>query len=450
MATTYAMVAGSAAFSVFWVLAVFPSLPLLPVGRTAGSLLSAALMVAAGVLTPDEAYSSVDLPILGLLFGTMTLVVYLDRAGLFRHLSRLLTWRSLGPRDLAARVSVVSAACASLLTNDTSCVALTRYLLHHVRSDRSGGGASSSPLPFLLALASGANIGSSATPIGNPQNLVIALRGGISFLDFVKGLLPAAVVGVIVNAAILLCFFWRSLDNNSNNRDNEEEGLSPLAVEDSEVGEEEENIDDEWKRRLWNACVYMVTAGMVVAMLAGLDMSWSAICAALTLVALDFKDAQPCLDKIMYSILVFFSGMFMAVEGFDKTGIPGAFWEAMEPYARLDSVSGLAVLSIVIIFLSNLISNVPTVLLLGSKIAESAGKVSAEYEKKAWLVLAWVSTIAGNLTLLGSAANLIVSEQARLSPPHLKFNLSFWQHLLFGVPSTILVTAIGLAIIMLS
>lgn len=78
--------------------------------------------------------------------------------------------------------------------------------------------------------------------------------------------------------------------------------------------------------------------------------------------------------------------------------------------------------------------------------AASAAAISMAEEKKAWLLLAWVSTVAGNLSLLGSAANLIVCEQARQAP-HLSYTLSFWSHLKFGVPSTIIVTAIGLPLV---
>ncbi|KAJ0475955.1 putative citrate transporter-like domain-containing protein [Helianthus annuus] len=138
--------------------------------------------------------------------------------------------------------------------------------------------------------------------------------------------------------------------------------------------------------------------------------------------------------------------MFVTIEGFDRTGIPEAIWNFMEPYAKINKVSGVAVLAIVIVVLSNLASNVPTVLLLGSRVAAAAATISPEKEKKAWLILAWVSTAAGNLSLLGSAANLIVCEQARRAQ-HSGYNLTFWAHLKFGVPSTIIVTAIGLPLI---
>ncbi|KAL2476066.1 Divalent ion symporter [Abeliophyllum distichum] len=200
-----------------------------------------------------------------------------------------------------------------------------------------------------------------------------------------------------------------------------------------------------WKRILWKMCVYLVTIGMLVSLLLGLNMSWTAITAALALVVLDFKDARPGLEKVSYSLLIFFCGMFITVDGFNKTGIPSTLWDFMEPYSKIDHIGGMAVLAAVIIVLSNLASNVPTVLLLGARVAASAAAISPASEKKAWLVLAWVSTVAGNLSLLGSAANLIVCEQARRA--QYGYNLSFWSHLKFGVPSTIIVTAIGLTLI---
>jgi hypothetical protein len=243
---------------------------------------------------------------------------------------------------------------------------------------------------------------------------------------------------------------------------------------------------DDWNSKAWKTCVYVITLGMLVALLLGLNMSWSAITAALALIVLDFKDARPCLEKVSYPLLLFFCGMFITVDGFNKTGIPSAFWEFMEPYARIDTPTGTAVLAAVILLLSNVASNVPTgqsvlrftciiiiiillemddcqstteitptvlllcnlpaVLLLGARVAASAAAISPAAETNAWLILAWTSTVAGNLSLLGSAANLIVCEQARRSQQY-GYTLSFFSHLQFGFPATLVVTGIGLLLI---
>ncbi|XP_074572504.1 silicon efflux transporter LSI2-like isoform X2 [Curcuma longa] len=519
------VVLGSVAFSVFWVLAVFPAVPVLPIGRTAGALLSAMLMVLFGVMTPEQAFNSIDLPILALLFSMMVVSAYLERADLFGHLGALLSWRSKGAKDLLFRVCLV----AAFFTNDTACVVLTAFVLKLARRNNLP------PRPFLLALASSANVGSAATPIGNPQNLVIASLSGITFGRFLLGLLPAMLLGVLINAAILLIFFFKQLSDNNdvdeaNNNPASDAGdpldeedvishrfspatMSHLTSVDSEdlistlaffsrdsslnetlrnracsgaedaatttestepanstppqesaaaavaVDVIEEAAARQGRRRrvrhmvkrfkkhyLWRTCVYLVTVGMLVALLMGLNMAWTALTAALALIVLDFTDAQPCLEKVSYSLLIFFCGMFITVDGFNRTGIPSAFWDFIEPHARVDKPGGIALLALVVIFLSNIASNVPTVLLLGAPVAASAARISSGAESKAWLILAWVSTVAGNLTLLGSAANLIVCEQAQRVKSN-GYTLSFFAHLPFGCLSTLVVTAVGLLLI---
>ncbi|KAJ9164204.1 hypothetical protein P3X46_023806 [Hevea brasiliensis] len=396
MASYVKVFLGSIAFAVFWILAVFPAIPFLPVGRTAGSLMGAMLMVIFQVITPDQAYAAIDLPILGLLFGTMVVSIYLERADLFKYLGKLLSWKSRGAKDLLCRICLISAISSALFTNDTSCVVLTEFVLKIARQHNLPSH------PFLLALASSANIGSSATPIGNPQNLVIAVQSKISFGNFLFGILPAMLVGIIVNIIILMCMYWRllsttqkdeeeattevvadedfnshrfspatmshftslnsqewssrleSLDMQSSlstnghmnhaetlrNRigatENEICSASTSAYEsarnsnaskditvdgssqrkedtvpskriasmdrlrdvfDEQLPGEKEYFAAKWKRILWKSCVYLVTIGMLISLLMGLNMSWTAITAALALVVLDFKDARPCLEK---------------------------------------------------------------------------------------------------------------------------------------------------------
>lgn len=362
MASPAKVVLGSIAFVIFWVLAVFPAVPFLPVGRTAGSLLGAMLMVVLRVLSPDQAYAAIDLPILGLLFGTMVVSVYLERADMFKYLGKLLSWKSKGAKDLLCRICLISAISSALFTNDTSCVVLTEFVLKVARQHNLP------PHPFLLALASSANIGSSATPIGNPQNLVIAVQSRISFGSFLIGILPAMLVGVLVNALILLSMYWKllsiqkdeedvgaevfveedvsshrfspatmshfsspningntltvetlrnrssfsendinigvpsgaaleSVRNSNASKESTSDGLSHRRQE-TVTSEEKEDESSKWKRILWKCCVYLVTLGMLIALLMGLNMSWTAITAALALVVLDFKDARPSLEKV--------------------------------------------------------------------------------------------------------------------------------------------------------
>lgn len=370
MAPTVKLVLGCIAFAIFWILAVFPEVPILPVGRTAGSLLGAMLMVIFKVITPDEAYESIDLPILGFLFGTMVVSIYLEKADMFKYLGKLLTWKSRGTKDLICRICLISAVSSALFTNDTSCVVLTEFVLKIARQHNLP------PYPFLLALASSANIGSAATPIGNPQNLVIAVQSRISFGEFLFGIFPSMVLGVVVNAVIILCMYWevlsvqkdpedatsevvsdedvnshqfspatmshlnsfdgdsinqrslnssneanlrnrapfvetdihQAVDSNSINEPGNRLSLSLdtsidmtlRKIDTSIASDNEETYIKGWRRLLWKSSVYLVTLGMLVSLLMGLNMSWTAITAALALVVLDFKDARPCLEKVFF------------------------------------------------------------------------------------------------------------------------------------------------------
>jgi Na+/H+ antiporter NhaD/arsenite permease-like protein len=333
------VVMGSLAFGVFWMLAVFPSVPFLPIGRTAGALLGAVLMIVFHVISADDAYASIDLPILGLLFATMVVGGYLKGAGMFKHLGKLLAWRSQGGRDLLCRVCVVTALASALFTNDTCCVVLTEFVLE-LAAERNLPAK-----PFLLALATSANIGSSATPIGNPQNLVIAFNSKITFLSFFFGILPAMLAGMGVNTVMLLCMYWNDLEGaaacgspgDEKEMEAIEEGRSPASVlslksspaaaaaqhvalrqrqngrghdadDDDPDSMMSENIPtkhrwfmqcSEHRRKLFlKSFAYVVTVGMLVAYMLGLNMSWTAITTAIALVVVDFRDAEPCLDKV--------------------------------------------------------------------------------------------------------------------------------------------------------
>jgi len=386
------LVLGSVAFAIFWMLAVFPAVPFLPIGRTAGSLLGAMLMVIFQVISPDQAYEAIDLPILGLLFGTMVVSVYLERADMFKYIGKLLSWKSRGAKDLLFRICVISAVSSALFTNDTACVVLTEFILKIAKQHNLP------PHPLLLALATSSNIGSAATPIGNPQNLVIAVEGKISFGQFLIGVLPAMLVGVVMNALILMVMYWRvlsiqkdeedplashaaeeevnshhfspatmshfsslnseqwntrmenfnlpssphvqtlrnrsvvgdgeidkvlsnTLDSTRNSNASKEEtngmsyetreettspskidakGVKPVVETVLNTLEVKENLSVRWRYILWKSCVYIITLGMLVAMLLGLNMSWSAISAALALVVLDFEDAGPSLEKVRF------------------------------------------------------------------------------------------------------------------------------------------------------
>ncbi|KAK7845561.1 silicon efflux transporter lsi2 [Quercus suber] len=379
MAILVKVILGSIGFAIFWILAVFPAVPFLPIGRTAGSLLGAMLMVLFQVISADEAYDSIDLSILGLLFGTMVVSVYLEKADAFKYLGRLLSWNCLVQRTYFVESALLS-GCKEEEDTAAEVVAEDAVRSHRFSPDT------------MSHLSNGNTNGSLSATVDSSYFVTL-----------------------------------RSLVRSS-------ESERPIVQNGASESIRSSNASLRWRMIFWTFYVYLITLGMLISLPMGENMSWTAIAAALALIVLDFKDAQPCLEKVSYSLLIFFCGMFITVEGFDKTGIPSSLWDLMEPYAGINRVSGIAVLALVILVLSNLVSNLPT------------SAISLSYDHKAWLMLSWVSTVAGNLSLPGSTANLIVCEQASRAP-HLTYNLSFWKHLKFGVPFTLIVTAIGLTLI---
>ncbi|KAI5066423.1 hypothetical protein GOP47_0019047 [Adiantum capillus-veneris] len=448
LASIRVVVLGSISFLVFWVLAVFPAFTLLPIGRTAGALAGAVLTVVFKVETPTQAYRAIDLAILGLLFGTMMVSVYLEKADMFRYLAYALSWRSQGGKDLLCRgllapmlLGVFMNTILLLLTywkhlsskEDVTQLDMNSSFVKEQRTATPWTPFHSGGLFVQQDIFDGEALKSQLRSLGyaSVEETQIASREDVASVSHVVEANALAFHKVMNSdtpqAPLLPTFDFRLL--------NKEPSQSSLHA----------SSGPKWQRRLWKFCVYFVAALMLAALLYGLDMSWTALTAAVALMALDFNDAGPLLEKVSYPLLVFFGGMFISVDGFNKTGIPTTFWDAVEPYARTTNTIGALVLTLVVIILSNVASNVPTVLLLGSRVAESAVR-NGDLESKAWLMLAWASTVGGNLTLVGSAANLIVSEQAAKAKL-LGFDLTFFSHLAFGFPSTLIIAAAGLFLI---
>src|SRR5512142_2932401 len=172
-------------------------LKVLPLNRPAAALLGTVLMVACGVMTPQQAYRAVDYDTLVLLLGMMLISAYLFMAGFFDWAADWILRRARSPQALLGYLILVSGVLSALLVNDTVCLMLTPLVVAVIVRGRL-------PLPpYLLALAMSANIGSVATLVGNPQNMIIGHLSKISFLRFSASLLLVAVVGLAIEYAVL-------------------------------------------------------------------------------------------------------------------------------------------------------------------------------------------------------------------------------------------------------
>ena len=400
----------SAIFAITYVLISGRQLKILPLNRPAAALLGAVLMIATGVMTPERAYRAINYDTLVLLLGMMLISAYLYLAHFFEWAAGLVLKFSRTPERLLLYVTLTSGILSALLVNDTICLMLTPLVVAVIRRGKLP------LLPFLIALATSANVGSVATLVGNPQNMIIGHFSGISFPEFSRTLLPAAVVGLAINFFILRYGFRKMLRETSISRG--------------------EHRIPKLERGLF-ALVCVVFVSIFAGFLAGLNLAWTAMAGAALVMVLARRDTHDVLKLVDWHLLLFFAALFVVVDGLSDTGLPDAIYSRLQPIfgasvpAQAWNLAWFSVLG------SNIFSNVPFVLVAGSWVARFTEPVLM------WKVLALATTFAGNLTIIGSVANMIVVESAR---DHIQ--VGFWDYARFGIPITILTTAVGVVMLL--
>ncbi|MGE3309504.1 MAG: SLC13 family permease [Limisphaerales bacterium] len=398
--------AAIAIFSVTYLLISGRRLKVLPLNRPAAALLGAVLMVVCGVMTPDQVYRAVDHDTLVLLLGMSLLAAYLDMAGFFGWTADRVLRLSGTPVRLMFALTMTSGLLSALLVNDTVCLMLTPMVVAVVVRGRL-------PLaPYLLTLAMSANIGSVCTLVGNPQNMLIGQMSGLRFASFSGSLVPPALGGLLIQFVVLRWGFRREL------------AAASIVVD------EEPPPPVDW--RLLRGTI-VVLVGVVAGFLGGFDLAWTALSGGALVMVLARRDTHEVLKRVDWHLLLFFAALFVVVEGLNGTGLPEAFYRHLRPlFGESGSSQGLH-LAWFSALGSNVFSNVPFVLVAGKWVPEFADP------ELMWKVMALATTFAGNLTLLGSVANMIVVESAR---SHCE--VGFWDYARYGIPVTLLSLAAGL------
>lgn len=375
--------------------------PGLRTDRAGIAVAGAAAMLALGAVRLEELPHAIDLPTIALLFGMMAVVAVLQIAGFFDWVTEHLAARATSSHRLLAAVIGLSGVLSAFLVNDVVCVAFTPLVLALCR--RLG----KTPIPFLIGLATASNIGSVATITGNPQNILIGSMSGIAYLRFFTRLAPVAGLGLIVDYAVISLVYRRAL------RDTRPVAAPPRR----------EHV--RWPLFVKSVAV---TGLAVAGFFAGLPIAIVALVAA-SLLLLDRLRPERVYRRIDWPLLVLFCGLFVVVHAFEQNVVRG--WGIENWHWLLESP--VVLVSLLSVALSNLVSNVPAVLLFKPLMAVIPQKETA------WLALSMSSTLAGNFTLLGSVANLIVVESARRAGTR----LGFVEYLKVGVPVTVVTTALG-------
>jgi len=377
-------------------------LPGLAVDRTGVALLGAIVLLAAGRLTLAQAWASVDVSTISLLLGLMVVSAQFRQAGFYARVTRRLAARDLGPGALLAAVTALAGALSAVLANDIVCLAMAPVLAEGCA--RRG----LDPVPHLLALACAANVGSAATLIGNPQNMLIGQALGLSFSGYLLDAAVPSLLGLVVVWGVIARLY----------RGRWERAVTVAAAP-----------APEWNR--WQVAKgWLVLVGLLVAFL---FLPWPrdvvALGAAGILLASRRMASRETLGLVDWQLLVLFAGLFVVNHAVGGSGLPArALAATAGAGADLAHPAWLFAATVV---LSNLVSNVPaTMLLLPAATAPQAGAV-----------LALASTLAGNLLLVGSIANLIVVDQAA----RVGVRIGWREHARAGVPVTLITLAVAAA-----
>jgi Na+/H+ antiporter NhaD/arsenite permease-like protein len=395
-----------AIFAFTYLVFVIGKFPGLQLDRTGAALAGGLLMVLSGSLSEQQALAAIDFHTIGLLLGMMIIVANLRVSGAFALVARWLLKRAHSGYGLLAMTVLVSGVLAAFFINDVVCLSLAGPLIEVARI------LEIDAAPLLLALATGSNIGSVATITGNPQNMIVAGFAGIGYGAFAIRLAPVALVGLVADYAVIAWIYRARLSRIERREDLNLPGPPP--------------------EQRWHLIKSSIVAAIVLVLFAmGHPTHLVALSGGAALLFTRRMDPQSIYQRIDWTMLVMFAGLFVVVRGVETTGLLKNMVQAAGP----DKLKNIAVLSVVAAVLSNLVSNVPSVLLFKPIYPQIKQGISTG------LALASASTFAGNLTVLGSMANLIVIEQARREG----ITISFVDYLKVGLPVTIITLAIDIA-----
>jgi len=376
--------------------------PGLKIDRTGAAIIGAVGMVAFRIIRPTDAIQHVNFQTVVLLFSMMLIVGNLHLVGFFEWNAEVVL-RRLKPHQLLPAVIFTCGFLSAFFVNDIVCLVMVPFVLSITRK------MNLQPLPYLLAVATASNIGSVATITGNPQNMLIGSFSGIHYRDFLFHLAPVSIAGLFVDWAVLHWIHMRSVVLKA-----EERTEIPLPALDLS--------------KLTKPLI--VATAVVIGFFVGVDPALMAALGAAMLLITRTLEPQKLYKEVDWGLLVFFVGLFLIVGGAENAGITTRLLDV----ARNWNLQRTWVFTLSVATLCNIVNNVPAVMLLKTMVPGFADP------HKAWLILAMASTLAGNLTITGSVANIIVVETAK---PEVE--IEYRDYLRVGVPITLLTLTIGWA-----
>jgi Na+/H+ antiporter NhaD/arsenite permease-like protein len=375
--------------------------PVFRIDRAGVAIIGATLVIATGVLTFDQATQSIDYRTIVLLFSMMIVTANLKLAGFFQLIGNKLLMIGKSKKRLLLIVIFVSGLLSAFFINDIVCLLFTPIVI--LICKRTG----LNPIPYVISVATASNIDSAGTMIGNPQNILIGSLSKMPFLSYFNLAFPLALFGLLMNYFFIALLFRKDL-----------QGELPVC----------QPLTGVYHSYLIRKSLLAMLA-IAIGFLAGVDtVIITGLGAGYLLITRRLKPNK-VYASIDFNLLVIFCGLFVIIGAVEHSGLMNHFLKEL-PFINFKDFS---VFSILTVILSNIFSNVPAVLLLKFFIPASTGYLW-------WAGMAVFSTIAGNLTITGSIANLIVVEIAK----HEGIKVSFFDYLKVGFPLTIILMIISL------
>ena len=390
------------------------------------ALAGAAVVVALGVTAAEDVFYShetgIDWDVIFLLLGMMIIVGIVRRTGVFEYIAIWAAKRAKGsPLRVMVLLVLITALASALLDNVTTVLLIAPVTL--LVCER----LAVSPVPFLIAEVLASNIGGAATLIGDPPNIIIASRSGLTFNDFLLNMAPIAALAIAALLVMLPLLFRGSF------------GADPARVADIMSLNEREAITDRRLLIICGAVLAAVFVGFIAHTALHIEPSVVALLGAGLLILLSRSEPRDFMPAVEWETLLFFAGLFVMVGALVKTGVIGQLAEAAARATGGDPLTATMLILFVSALLSGVVDNIPYTAAMSPIVAQLAESVADPTQAQAlWWALAIGADFGGNLTAIGASANVVVLGIAlRSGSP-----ISFWEFTRKGA----IVTAITIAL----
>jgi len=425
----YASVYALIAFFLVYTLIAVRRIKSIVVPSWVAMLIGALLMLSLQVISIDEAYNAIKFDVILFLLGMFIVVSALEVSGVLHSITLKLLGYAKSTDRLILLILVVMGTLSAFLMNDTIALVATPIILGMAK-------AGIDPKPLLITLAFAVTIGSAMTPIGNPQNFLIAVESGMRapMLEFLRYLALPTLANYIVTYYILRLYFRRGNGKSIiiNNKNSNDDNITHAHAHTNKVDYRLSRIS-KVIAGLMLLMFFIVSITEALGYDMHINMSHVAVIGALAVIALANGNRIRILRNVNYGIIILFIAMFVFMHGLEKVGVISIISSTMQ--LNTDSILSIVSASVI---LSQFMSNVPFVAFY-TKVMHVNGFDGSDV--KEWVALAGASTLAGNLTLLGAASNLIILEAAAKS----RYTFTFLEFFKIGS----IVTCANIAILLL-